>query len=209
MDALAAALPASAWRRYRILEGARGPLVADFAVLRVVAVRLAASLVPLVGDVLLAGGATAYWSTRDSRSTPGRTAALGASAGLGALLAGVVAFTIFGFGLGSDPAVQAFMRAGKSHAAAHPPDAWAVAQGAVIGLGAGTINLAYASLGGLLVGIREGRGDADPPGAGPVTGRGHHRFGYDCRLGNHHRQRCDAERAPGSPVSGPSPAVSG
>jgi SRSO17 transposase len=38
-DALAAQLPATAWRRYRVLEGARGPLVADFAALRAVAVR--------------------------------------------------------------------------------------------------------------------------------------------------------------------------
>ena len=39
LDALAAQLPAAAWHRYRILEGSRGPLVADFAALRAVAVR--------------------------------------------------------------------------------------------------------------------------------------------------------------------------
>jgi hypothetical protein len=39
VDALAAQLPATAWRRYRVLEGARGPLVADCAALRAVAVR--------------------------------------------------------------------------------------------------------------------------------------------------------------------------
>ncbi len=39
VDVLAAQLPATAWRRYRVLEGARGPLVADFAALRAVAVR--------------------------------------------------------------------------------------------------------------------------------------------------------------------------
>jgi len=36
---IAARLPASAWHRYRILEGSKGPLVADFAALRAVAVR--------------------------------------------------------------------------------------------------------------------------------------------------------------------------
>lgn len=39
VDALAAQLGAASWRRYRVLEGARGPVVADFAALRVVAVR--------------------------------------------------------------------------------------------------------------------------------------------------------------------------
>jgi SRSO17 transposase len=39
VDALAAQLPADQWQRYRVLEGARGPLVADFAALRAVAVR--------------------------------------------------------------------------------------------------------------------------------------------------------------------------
>jgi len=39
VDALAAQLPADQWHRYRVLEGARGPLVADFAALRAVAVR--------------------------------------------------------------------------------------------------------------------------------------------------------------------------
>lgn len=39
VDALAAELGAPSWHRYRVLEGARGPLVADFAALRVVAVR--------------------------------------------------------------------------------------------------------------------------------------------------------------------------
>jgi SRSO17 transposase len=36
---IAAALPSTAWHRYRLLEGSKGPLVADFAALRVVAVR--------------------------------------------------------------------------------------------------------------------------------------------------------------------------
>jgi SRSO17 transposase len=39
MDDLAAQLPADQWHRYRILEGSKGPLVADFAALRAVAVR--------------------------------------------------------------------------------------------------------------------------------------------------------------------------
>jgi len=39
VDALAAQLPPQAWQRRTILEGARGPLVAEFAVLRAVAVR--------------------------------------------------------------------------------------------------------------------------------------------------------------------------
>jgi len=39
VDAIAAQLPANAWRRYRILEGSKGPLVADFAVVRAMAVR--------------------------------------------------------------------------------------------------------------------------------------------------------------------------
>ncbi|GAC1663247.1 MAG: IS701-like element ISRba4 family transposase [Steroidobacteraceae bacterium] len=39
VDGIAARVGADQWRRYRILEGARGPLVADFAALRAVAVR--------------------------------------------------------------------------------------------------------------------------------------------------------------------------
>ncbi len=39
LDALGAQLPAEHWRRYRLLEGSKGPLVADFAVVRAVAVR--------------------------------------------------------------------------------------------------------------------------------------------------------------------------
>ena len=38
-EAWAAAVPAAAWERYRILEGAKGPLLADFAAVRAVAVR--------------------------------------------------------------------------------------------------------------------------------------------------------------------------
>jgi len=39
VDALAAQLPASSWQRWVVLEGTRGPLVAEFAVVRAVAVR--------------------------------------------------------------------------------------------------------------------------------------------------------------------------
>lgn len=39
VDHIAAALPAACWQRYRLLEGSKGPLVADFAALRAVAVR--------------------------------------------------------------------------------------------------------------------------------------------------------------------------
>ena len=39
VDEIAAHLPAAAWQRYRILEGSKGPLVADFAAVRAVAVR--------------------------------------------------------------------------------------------------------------------------------------------------------------------------
>jgi len=39
VEALAAALPPHAWRRWSILEGTRGPLVAEFAMVRAVAVR--------------------------------------------------------------------------------------------------------------------------------------------------------------------------
>jgi SRSO17 transposase len=39
VDAIAAALPAGAWQRYRILEGSKGPLVADFAAVRAIAGR--------------------------------------------------------------------------------------------------------------------------------------------------------------------------
>jgi len=39
VDAIAAHLPATAWRRYRILEGSKGLLVADFAAVRAIAVR--------------------------------------------------------------------------------------------------------------------------------------------------------------------------
>ena len=39
VEAWAAQVPAGAWQRYRILEGSKGPLLADFAAVRVVAVR--------------------------------------------------------------------------------------------------------------------------------------------------------------------------
>jgi SRSO17 transposase len=39
VDAWAAQVPVAAWERYRILEGSKGPLLADFAAVRVVAVR--------------------------------------------------------------------------------------------------------------------------------------------------------------------------
>jgi len=39
VDAIAAQLPAAAWQRYRILEGSKGPLVADFAAIRAIAGR--------------------------------------------------------------------------------------------------------------------------------------------------------------------------
>lgn len=39
VDVIAARLPAATWQRYRILEGSKGPLVADFAAVRAVAVR--------------------------------------------------------------------------------------------------------------------------------------------------------------------------
>ncbi len=39
VDAIAAHLPVTAWQRYRILEGSKGPLVADFAAVRAIAGR--------------------------------------------------------------------------------------------------------------------------------------------------------------------------
>lgn len=39
VDAWAARVPASRWQRYRLLEGSKGPLVAEFAAVRMVAVR--------------------------------------------------------------------------------------------------------------------------------------------------------------------------
>jgi SRSO17 transposase len=39
VDEWAAQVPAARWRRYRLLEGSKGPLVADFAAVRLVAVR--------------------------------------------------------------------------------------------------------------------------------------------------------------------------
>ena len=39
LAAYAAAVPVTAWGRYRVLEGVKGPLLADFAAVRVVAVR--------------------------------------------------------------------------------------------------------------------------------------------------------------------------
>jgi len=39
IDTIAAQLPATVWQRYRILEGSKGPLVADFAAVRAITVR--------------------------------------------------------------------------------------------------------------------------------------------------------------------------
>jgi SRSO17 transposase len=39
LDAYAAQIPSDRWQRYRVLEGSKGPLVADFAAVRAIAVR--------------------------------------------------------------------------------------------------------------------------------------------------------------------------
>src|ERR1019366_1073096 len=39
LDQYAAQIPPERWQRFRVLEGSKGPLVADFAAVRVIAVR--------------------------------------------------------------------------------------------------------------------------------------------------------------------------
>jgi hypothetical protein len=95
----------------------------------------------------------------------------GAVAGLGALLAGVVAFTVLGSLFAGDPAVQEFVRASEPHPEARLPYAWipllGAALGGLVGLGVGLFHLVLATLGGLAVGVLSG---AERRGLGEAIG---------------------------------------
>lgn len=125
---------------------------------------LAATVLPTVGWVFAAPalslimGATAAWWVR---STPGaratKAAVSGAIAGLGALLASVVAFAVYGWLFGNDPALQEWIRNSEPHPEARIPYDWIAALGAFagvfVGLASGVINLGLALVGGLFVGF--------------------------------------------------------
>ena len=125
---------------------------------------LAATMLPTLGWVFAAPalslvmGATAAWWVR---STPGASASQaavsGAIAGLGALLASVVGFAVYGWLFGNDPALQEWIRNSEPHPEARIPYDWIAALGAFagvfVGLAAGVMNLALAAGGGLFVGL--------------------------------------------------------
>jgi hypothetical protein len=128
---------------------------------------LVATLVPGVGPPLLAPvaalgiGAAAAWSRRHAAyGTLGQAAGAGLVAGVGGLLASLAVFTVLGFVLGGDPAVQEFVRASEPHPEARLPYGWiaplGAALGGFVGLGVGLANLALSAIGGLVAGMLGG-----------------------------------------------------
>ena len=124
---------------------------------------LAGTLLPTVGVALggplmsLIMGAAAAWWVRSARNGSVEEAAgSGAVAGLGAAAAAVAAFIVFGWLLGSDPALQEPLRT-TDLSEVHIPADWlaplvASASG-FVGLAAGLVNLMLAVIGAALVGL--------------------------------------------------------
>jgi hypothetical protein len=127
------------------------------------AIVMAVGFVPRVGVLVLApvaailiGGSAAHFVMATRPATLGSALTAGAVAGLGALVATVLAFALFGYGLGLDPEIQEFVRTSEPHPEARLPYDWIAPIGAVlgafIGIFAGMVNLALAALAGLVVG---------------------------------------------------------
>src|ERR1700694_863398 len=115
-------------------------------------------LAPLASMVIGAAAARAVTGVQASALGPATTA--GAIAGIGALLASIVAFALLGFGMGLDPWMQAFVRNSEPHPEARIPYEWIAPLGAALGgfagLAMGLINLALSSLGGTIMGLWSG-----------------------------------------------------
>lgn len=109
---------------------------------------------------LVIGALAARAAVRGQNAALGRASTAGAIAGIGALLATIVAFALLGHGLGLDPSIQDFVRTSEPHPEARVPHEWiaplGAALGGVAGLAMGLINLALSSLGGTIMGLWSG-----------------------------------------------------
>jgi hypothetical protein len=128
----------------------------------------AATMVPFLGAVALgplAAFAVAmvagFWVAHYTGAGLGPATGLGAVIGVGALVAATAAFALYGFGIGTDPAVQEFVRASEPNVEARIPYEWmpalGAATGALVGFLAGGVNLMLAALGGLIGGLIGGQ----------------------------------------------------
>src|SRR5688572_15624725 len=123
---------------------------------------LVATLVPgVVGLIVLAplaalavGAAAAWVRVHSEHATLGQAISTATTVGFGTLAASVVASLLLGLVLGSDPAIQDFVRASEPYPEARLPFAWipplAAMLGGLAGLSLGLLNLALAALGGVL-----------------------------------------------------------
>jgi hypothetical protein len=113
--------------------------------------------------------AAAYWLPRATGRVLAQGAGAGAIAGLGALVAAFVAFTVLGAVLGTDPALQDLVRSSEPHPEARVPYEWIPslggAPGGLVGLGVGLMQLVLAAFGGLVVGRVTGTERRDLPQA--------------------------------------------
>jgi hypothetical protein len=138
-------------------------LVAAVAELTVVAG--AGVLVPVHGPLLIGPlaalaigiGVVWYEVAETGGSSAGRGLRLGAVAGVGALIGSVIAFTVVLAVIGSNPAVQEFVRASEPHPEARIPadmiPALGALTGVLAGLAFGAFNLALSAFGGLFAGL--------------------------------------------------------
>ncbi len=128
------------------------------------AVVLGATFVPLIGVHILApcaalviGVAAAWWLLQSPGHTISQATALAAIAGVGALLASVVAFVFLGTLLGNAPAIQELIRNSEPHPEARVPYEWipglAAGLGGLVGFGIGILNLLLATVGGLITAL--------------------------------------------------------
>jgi hypothetical protein len=121
-----------------------------------------ATVVPVIGTFAiaplcaLAVGAGVAWSAArgEPEGSLGRGLGAGTLAGIGALVGTVLGFTVLAFLLGADPTLQEMVRSSEPHSEARIPAGLiaplAAATGALLGLLWGGLNLALATLGGLL-----------------------------------------------------------
>jgi hypothetical protein len=120
---------------------------------------------------LLLGGLGAWRASRAGGGTLGRDAAAGALVGAGVLIGTVVGFTLAGYLLGSDPAVQEFVRAGEPNPEARLPHRWVpyfgASLGAFGGFALGLGGLAFSAVAGWIFGVAAGHGGA---GVGRTVG---------------------------------------
>jgi hypothetical protein len=125
---------------------------------------LGATLVPFIGAEVLApvgslivGAVAAWWLLRTPGQTIVQAITVAAIAGIGALLASIVAFVALGAVLGNIPAVQEFVRSTEPNPQARLPYEWipglSAALGGMVGFGLGLINLLLAVVGGMVTAV--------------------------------------------------------